>query len=165
MRRLHPATMLVAIGPALRGVLFQLGPILLVGLFRGERKPGDAVELFLAAIGGLTALSSISTYLTSRFGIVEETFVFRTGWIFRKDRQLPLDQIQSVNIRRTPLMRLLKVASLGIETAAGAGAEVSLTVLSEEDAEALRRELSRSLAIADAAAPDAEDSRPLSTLR
>lgn len=161
MRRLHPATILVAIGPALRGVLVQLGPLLLVGLFRGKRDAGDSFELFAAAIGGLTALSSISTYLTSQFGIVDGTFVFRTGWIFRKDRRLPLDQIQSVNIRRTPLMRLLKVASLGIETAAGAGAEVALSVLSEENAEALRRELSRSLAMTDETAPGTEESRPL----
>ena len=161
MRRLHPATILVAIGPALRGVLFQLGPILLFGLFRGKRDAGDGFELFLAAIGGLTALSSVSTYLTSQFGIVEGAFVFRTGWIFRKDRRLPLDQIQSVNIRGTPLMRLLQVASFGIETAAGAGAEVSLSVLSEENAEALRRELGRALAMTDAVAPGTEESRPL----
>lgn len=138
MNRLHPATMVVAFLPKLYDAFRSVLPFLAISLFSGR---GDRTELFIAAIGVLGGFSAIATYLTTRYGIEGEHLVCTSGWLFKRDRRIPLDQIQNVNIRQGVLERILKVVTLEVETAASSGSELKLQVVTEEAAESLKSEL------------------------
>ena len=138
MRKLHPATIIVAIIPALKEAVRAALPVILGSFASGRGAGGDWVAI---AIGGLTGFFAIGTYWTTRFDIEPEHVVHRTGWIFRKDRRIPLDRIQNVNIRQNVLERLFNVATIDVETALGKGRDLKLSVLKLADAERFREEL------------------------
>ena len=130
--------MIVAFLPKLGEAVRQMLPFFVISFVGGH---GDRTELIFSLIGVLGGFGAIGAYVTTRFDIVEGQIVHRSGWIFRRDRRIPLAQIQNVNLRQGVLERLLKVVTLDIETAAGKGAELKLSVLSEPEAERLRSEL------------------------
>ncbi len=138
MNRLHPATMIVAFLPKLYDAFRQVLPFLAISFFQGG---SDRMELFIAAIGVLGGFGAIAAYITTRYGFEEGSLVCKSGWLFKRDRRIPLDQIQNVNVRQGMLERLLKVVTLEVETAAGSGSELKLQVITEGDAEVLRKEL------------------------
>ncbi len=106
MNRLHPATVVVAFLPKLYDAFRAVLPFLAINLISGR---GDRTELFIAAIGALGGFGAIAAYLTTRYGIEEGQLVCTSGWLFKRDRRIPLEQIQNVNIRQGLLERLLKV--------------------------------------------------------
>jgi putative membrane protein len=149
VRRLHPSTVFVAFVPAVWDAVRSLAPALLVSVATGKR---DFTELVLAAMGIFGGFGAVMAYFTTRFGIEGNELVWRTGWLFKKDRRISLDHINNVNMRQGLLERLFKVVTVEVETAAGHGAELKLQVLSQADAESLRSELLSAVQ----QAPDAE---------
>ncbi len=139
MNRLHPSTMVVAFLPKLYDAFRSVLPFLAISFISGR---GDRTELFIALIGVLGGFGAIASYLTTRYGIQDGHLVCTSGWLFKRDRRIPLDQIQNVNIRQGMLERLLKVVTLEVETAASSGAELKLQVVTEEAADTLRHQLS-----------------------
>jgi putative membrane protein len=154
MNRLHPATMVVAFLPKLYDAFRQVLPFIALSFFSGK---GDRSELFIAAIGILGGFGAISAYLTTRYGIEESTLVYRSGWLFKRDRRIPFDKIQNLNVRQGLLERLFKVVTLEVETAAGSGAEMKLQVVTEGAAELLRKELSIQMATPTATTVPSDD--------
>jgi putative membrane protein len=155
MRRLHPATMIVAFLPKIWEALRQMLPF----LFFSFVSPGrDWTDLIVAAIGILGGFGAIGAYVTTRFDIADGQILHSTGWIFRRNRRIPLDHVQNVNLKQGVLERALKVATVEVETAAGAQSELKLQVLAEADAERLRAELLAAAELADAkgAGPEIE---------
>lgn len=130
--------MVVAFLPKLYDAFRSVLPFLAISFISGR---GDRSELFIAAIGVLGGFGAIAAYLTTRYGIEEGHLVCTSGWLFKRDRRIPLDQIQNVNIRQGVLERMLKVVTLEVETAASAGSELKLQVVTEEAAETLKSEL------------------------
>jgi len=130
--------MLVAFLPKLAEAFRQILPVLFISFIGGH---GNRSELIVSAIGVLGGFGAIGAYVTTRFEVTESQIIYRTGWIFRKDRRIPLAQVQNVNLRQGLLERLLKVVTIELETAGGKGAELKLSVLSEAEAERLRVEL------------------------
>ena len=131
--------MIVAFLPKLAEAIRSLLPFFVISFLGGGH--GDRTELFASLIGILGGFGAIGAYATTRFEVADGQVVYRTGWIFRRDRRIPLVQIQNVNLRQGLLERLLKVVTLEVETAGGKGAELHLSVLKEADAEQLRQEL------------------------
>lgn len=113
-------------------------PLLLGSLYSHH---GGGADWIGPVVGGLTGLGAIGTYWTSRFDIESDHVVHKTGWIFRNDRRIPLNQVQNVNIRQNVMERLFKVATVDVETAMGKGRDLKLSVLSLSDAERFREEL------------------------
>lgn len=138
MRRLHPATIIVALLPRLREAVQAAFPVLIGSFATGH---GGNQEWVGIVIGSLTGIFAIGGYWTTRFGIEPDHVVHRTGWIFRKDRRIPLAQIQNVNLRQNVLERIFKVATIDVETAMGKGRDLKLSVLGLADAEKFREEL------------------------
>lgn len=93
------------------------------------------------AIGCFTGIFAISTYWTTRFDIEPDHIVHTSGWIFRKDRRIPLNQIQNVSIRQNVLERVMGVATVDVETSMGKGRDLKLSVLKLAEAERFREEL------------------------
>lgn len=138
MRRLHPATVVVVLVPKLQEALKTVIPVLIGSVFSGHHENSD---LIAGAIGLLTGVGAIGAYWTTRFNIEPDHVVHKSGWIFRKDRRIPLAQIQNVNLRQNVLERLFKVATVDVETAMGHGRDLKLSVLSLAEAERFREEL------------------------
>lgn len=138
--------MIVAFLPKLAEAFRQILPVIFISFVGGH---GNRSELLVSAIGVLGGFGAIGAYVTTRFEVADGQITYRTGWIFRKDRRIPLAQVQNVNLRQGLLERLLKVVTLELETAGGKGAELRLSVLSEAEAERLRVEL-----MAEAAHPE-----------
>lgn len=146
MNRLHPATMVVAFLPKLFEAFRQVLPFLAVSFFTGR---GDNSELFFAAIGILGGFGAIAAYWTTQYGIQEGHLVCTSGWLFKRDRRIPLDHIQNVNLKQGILERAFNVVTVEIETAASAGAELKLQVVTEDAANELRRELAVTAPVVD----------------
>jgi putative membrane protein len=138
MNRLHPATMVVAFLPKLFEAFRQVLPFLAVSLFTGR---GDNSELFFAAIGILGGFGAITAYWTTQYGILDGHLVCTSGWLFKRDRRIPLDHIQNVNLKQGILERAFNVVTVEIETAASSGAELKLQVVTEDAANELRGQL------------------------
>lgn len=138
MRKLHPATVIVALIPALREAFRTCLPVIIGAFVSGHHAGGDWVAGLFAFLTGSFA---VGAYWTTRFDIAADQVIHKTGWIFRKERRIPLQQIQNVNIRQNVLERLFKVATVDVETAMGHGRDLKLSVLGFHDAERVREEL------------------------
>ena len=143
-RRLHLATVLVAVVLAARSLSWAIAIAL---LFRFSGRSGGFIEVAIAGVGSLQVAFAAVRYSTTRFAIEPATstagpaLVIESGLIFKKRRAVPVARIQNINISRDIAHRLFGVAEIKIETAAGADAEANLSALSLADAEALKSEL------------------------
>jgi putative membrane protein len=138
LRKLHPATIVVALLPRLKEAVQMAIPVIIGSCAAGHEKNQDWIALL---IGGLTGVMAVGAYWTTRFDVQSNHIVHTTGWIFRKDRRIPLEQIQNVNLRQNLLERLFHVATVDVETAMGRGRDLKLSVLSWSEAERLKEEL------------------------
>jgi len=116
-------------------------PLAIGAFLSGRGHESNYWEWIAPGIGVLTGFFTIAGYWTTRFDIEPEHVVYKSGWIFRRDRRIPLEQIQNVNLRQNLLERLFKVATVDVETAMGKGRDLKLSVLSLADAERFREEL------------------------
>lgn len=160
--RLHP------LSPLLRGgiALLVIGGILLanfrdriIELFFAEQFIGDfgpdegdfidmLVEqrLIILAIGvalGVIALIIFFSWLSWRFHsyrITDEAVEARSGILFRQHRRAPLDRIQSVNLQRPLLARMLGLTQVEVQTA-GQGGKVALSYLGFGVAKQVRQQI------------------------
>lgn len=184
-RRLHPLT------PLLRGglVLIVIGGILLanfrdhlLGLFIAEEylnalgpSEGDLIDFIvgeslivvaLLAVLGAIALIVFISWLSWRFHtfrITAEAVEERSGIVFRQHRRAPLDRIQSVNLQRPLLARVLGLTAVDVQTG-GQGGRVSLRYLGHRDAKDVRERILLEVA-ARRGGPTADRSAPSGTAR
>ncbi|MCU1420069.1 MAG: hypothetical protein JWR57_1238 [Mycetocola sp.] len=154
--RLHPATPLLRGGIAFVAILGVLVTNfrdrfveLVVGIQeeggdpldflidRGWLLPGLGIAILLVGIG---ILGFYLSWRFNRFRITDELVDVRSGIVFRTQRQARLDRIQGINITRPLLPRLIGVARLEISVA-GQDANVRLSYLRSDQADALRRDV------------------------
>jgi len=127
----------------------------------GAFRAGDKVErsMFLVALGipvglgALAILGAIVSHLVTRFGIVNGSLIVVKKGLWRMERTIPLERIQNVQVTQSLLERILKIATLKVETASGSGVEASLKSLSVADAEHIKQELLRTNVSSATAAP------------
>lgn len=133
-RRLNPLTIAVEFG---RVVARFVVPLVVLLIF-GQK---DSNEFIAQAIGGVVVFSAFARYWTFRYAIHEGTLTIKSGVLVKNVRSIPLENIQNINISKTLIHRLLGLVDLKIETAAGGGAEASLSALSVPEAEKVKLEL------------------------
>lgn len=138
MKRLHPATLIVGFLPRIWEAVKAFLPALAFSFLSGKQ---DFTEIVIAGMGVLGGFGIIATYLTTTYGIEGKELVWKSGWLFKRDRRIALDHVHNVNLRQGLLERLFKVVTVEVETAAGQGAELRLQSLSMPHAEALREDL------------------------
>lgn len=161
-RRLHP------LSPLLRGGLFLLVVVGIIvanlrdrvfELFLDQRfvdamgpNEGDLIDYLarqrlliwglvavLAAILVIVAISWLS-WRFSTFRITPEAVESKRGVLFRQHRRAPLERIQSVNLQRSLLARLLGLTQVDVQTA-GQGGKVALQYLGHRDAKQVREQI------------------------
>ena len=161
-RRLHP------LSPLLRGGLFLLVVVGIVvanlrdrifELFLDERivdamgpNEGDLVDYLaeqrllvwgLAAVAGIILLVVGFSWLSWRFStfrITADAVESQHGVLFRQHRRAPLERIQSVNLQRSLLARLLGLTQVDVQTA-GQGGKVALQYLGHREAKEVREQI------------------------
>ena len=128
-QRLHVAAI------PLRLVRLSLGmiPPLLAGTIATEL---GAVFLLVGLLFGLAA--SVTRWACFHWRVDEASLVIREGLVTRKQRILPLERIQAVELVRPLGHRLLGVVQVRIEAAGSGAAEGQIDALSPEVAHRLR---------------------------
>lgn len=173
-RRMHPLTPLLQGGLALvviLGIIIANLRDRFIDLFIGDSQwtstgEGDVIALIvdeglvliaLGAVAVLILLIVVFSWLSWRFHsyrISEDAVEARKGLLFRQHRRAPLDRIQSVNLQRPLLARVLGLTKIEVQTG-GQGGKVELAYLSHADAKTVRRQILRSAAHSRGLAPTA----------
>lgn len=139
-RRQHPALIFLGTIRQLRGFALPLIVLLVTGRGRNEAP--------LLAIGGILAVVGLVAqtlvWWGFRYEVTRGELRVVSGILSKRERFVPLERIQAVDVDETPLQRLFGIVGLRVETAAGgsAGSDVSLQALSKSEAEHLRARLS-----------------------
>ncbi|MCG9895202.1 MAG: PH domain-containing protein [Fimbriimonadaceae bacterium] len=144
-QRLHPLTILVEIWRAVGRFVFIIALFIFYAV---TGRGGDTTELIFGGIGVLVALGAIVRYYTFEYAIHDGKLMIREGLITRKQRTIPLDRIQNINLRRDIPHRVLGLVDLEIETPGGAKAEATLSALSESQALVVKQRLSGATQVA-----------------
>ncbi|MFB6121420.1 MAG: PH domain-containing protein [Halobacteriaceae archaeon] len=163
MRRLHP---LVAVRRAVGYAVNLAGAaVLLVGFVLPAVgvDAGDAFALLPAGVAA-GALFGLLSYLRFRYEVTDDTVDVNSGVVSRREREIPLDRIQNVDVERSVWQRLLGVATLRVETAGGGSTEATLDFVSADEAERVRA-LLRAEARPAEVTPEAPAEEPLFALR
>jgi len=142
-KRQHPLMIPLA---SLRGTLIILVPMIFVfiqnldteNLLRNLLLLAGSAVLILTVVTVLQVLSW--AFYTYRY---EAGYLhIKSGVVFKKERSIKRERVQTVNIRRGIVQRLFGLASLQVETAGGGSeSELSLTAVTLEEAYSIKRSL------------------------
>lgn len=157
-QRLHPLTIVVEFLRVLGRVIWAIALFLYL---RFSGAGSDGSDVIFALIGCVAVVTAVARYLTTTYGIQGGSLIVRTGLLTKQERTIPLDRIQNINLRRPFVHRLLGLVDVQIETASGTGVEASLSALSEDQAEAMRRVLGGSPVLGASEAPSLPTERTM----
>lgn len=139
MRRLSPRILLTEPVRYLR----TLFPLIIVALIFGTTNPTVLAGAALALVGFF--VGGFVTWQTVRYQVGSERLEIRRGLVNRSQRTIPLERIRGVDVTSTLLHRMLGLAVVRVEAAAGGGhaEEGTLDAIETQEAENLRGELLR----------------------
>lgn len=150
-RQLHPASTVIP----LAGTLIRLSVPILISVI--WIKVSGVLALLPVAFTGAAAYYVVR-YLTLRYHLDDRHLVVRTGWLSTRERRIPLERIQDVELRQTLLHRLFNLARIEFTTAGKDEVEAQLDALSLHEAEALKLEINlRQGAVTSGQAGDSAD--------
>lgn len=133
-QRLHPLTLLLRIGASL--------PALVVILLPTLQNPSseNVVSVVLTILYGVVALPAIILqYLRFSYRITPKQIVIQKGVLNRKNRSIPIERVQNIQIQQNLVARMIGLAKVSIETAGSSGTEGSLEYVALSDAHEIRR--------------------------
>jgi putative membrane protein len=136
-RRLHPATLMLAIPKLGPQSLNMLPAFAAIGVTGNWAWIVPAILAFLI----LSLISSLISWLRFTWRVDEDDIAITSGVFSRNHRTIPFDRIQDVNIEQGLFARLLGLAKVTLETGGGGGGkdeEGALNAIALEDAAALR---------------------------
>lgn len=132
--RLHPMSLMFDVMSHVRSLLIPA----VIAVFSAAKVGGLS---FAAMIFVPTVIQAAIKYFSLRYQIRESELIVTQGIFFVRDRNVPIERIQNVNLIQNPLHRLFNVAEVRIETASGTEPEATLRVLSMPKIEQLRRSI------------------------
>ena len=164
-RRLHPLTLLFAIGSrlyGLRGLVLPAGLAVVVSQRRRSHGGWPDVEGWLLAPAALLLLFELVQYFTLAYRFDRHEIVIKRGLIWKRVRHIPYARVQNIELVQHAAHRLAGVAVVRLDTGTGAGAEGELSVLSLDAVAELREavRLGRRDETAATAAPGDTDVAP-----
>jgi putative membrane protein len=134
-RRLHP------LSPVLHG--FK-SIVVIAGALSWNTLREVGLEKFTLAVAGLAllvVLFSLVNWLNTGYHVVGRELRIQDGLLWRRNRAIPLERLQSVELRRPLLAQLTGLAELRLEVVGGHKTEAPLAYLTVRDAAALRERL------------------------
>ncbi len=136
--RLHPLT------PLLRGWRFLLLAVAAVGQQGLRQSEGiDPVYVGLAVLAAtaVAILYGAVVWRTTRYRLTATELQVDSGLLQKRSRRVPLARLQSVDVVRPVVARVLGLAELRLEVVGGGSTEAPLAYLTEERAQELRSAL------------------------
>jgi putative membrane protein len=132
--RLHPATVYVGVVSAVAGSIVPVLVTAFVGAwtFTGFILFGAVIAAVISTIGNVVRYRSVSYRVTPDEIIIDEGVVEKTH------RVIPFRRIQNLRVEQGLGHRLLKVATVQVETAGSSGPEARLVVIGVDEARGLR---------------------------
>jgi putative membrane protein len=131
--RLHPFTLLMTLWHAIRGFFWPLLIVVVLG-----RKDEGTIFYWVMIVVAISLVYSVVHYFTFTYRIENGELITKHGLLGRMERKIPLTRVQDIRLEQRLIHRVLGVVDLQVETAGGKGAEASLSVLSQAEAERLR---------------------------
>ncbi|MFO8098240.1 MAG: PH domain-containing protein [Salinibacter sp.] len=150
-QRLHPLTLLLRVGASLPALVIILLPTL------QNPSSENVVSVVLGILYGVVALPTIVLqYLRFSYRITPKQIVIQKGVLNRKNRSIPIERVQNIQVEQNLVARLFGMAKVKIETAGSAATEGALEYVGLEAAHEIRRVV-RSFQREDVDAADAAD--------
>ena len=100
---------------------------LIFGVLTYERSV--KVQIIIISVVSFFSLFSILQYWFYHYWIKADKIEIKEGIFFKKNRKVPYTRIQNVNVLQNPLHRILKVATLQLESASGGKPEAVMRVV------------------------------------
>ncbi len=159
--RQNVAGLILVLINSLRSFFSRFFPLLLIFIFKKDffNQHKTLVILGAIAIVILLIVNAILYYLNFWFYIEDDQFVLRKGYINKKNIQIPLDRIQSINIKQNVVQQFLKIVTLEIDTAGSANKEVKIIALKKEQADEIKQYLLNNRAVSEDTDIPQEDNR------
>ena len=132
--RLHPLSIFFDVSSHIRSLIFPA----VVGIFSAANGSRGGL-IFAAIFFVMTLAQSMIRYFSLRYLIRDKELVVTEGIFFRRNRTVPVNRIQNIDLIQNVLHRIFRVAEVRIETASGTQAEATLRVLSLQRVEQLRQ--------------------------
>ena len=134
-QRLHPLTLLLRVGASLPALLVILFPV-----FRNPGSTENVTSLVLAVMYGVFALPAILLqYWRFSYRITPKQIVIQSGVFNRKNRSIPIERVQNIQIERSLFARFFGLAKVKIETAGSSSTEGSLEYVHQDAAREIRQ--------------------------
>jgi putative membrane protein len=94
---------------------------------------------------GLVASAAweVARYQRYVYDLTPDTFDIRSGVFSRREREIPYERVQNVDIAQNVVQRIVGIAEVRLETAGGSSTEASLRFVSRSEADRLQEEVSR----------------------
>ncbi|MFB6168065.1 MAG: PH domain-containing protein [Haloferacaceae archaeon] len=103
---------------------------------------GQLVGVALVGVAVVALVGYEVTYWSRyEYALTVDTFDIRSGVFRRRNREIPVDRIQNVDISRNVVQRLLGIAAVDLETAGGGATEAAVRYVTFEEAKRLQRTL------------------------
>jgi putative membrane protein len=137
--RLHPSYIVIGAVSTLRAMALPI----IIAIVTGGGFLAVTSYLIVLGIALLGVLHRAIDWWRFTYEVTPRELRVQSGVISRRERTIPLDRIQSVDINESLLQRLFGVVRVRIESAAsgGKGSDVTLAAVSRQDAAVLRSEL------------------------
>jgi putative membrane protein len=134
-QRLHPLTLLLRVGASLPALLVILFPVL-----RNPSSGENVTSLVLGVMYSVFALPAIVLqYWRFSYRITAKQIVIQSGVFNRKNRSIPIERVQNIQIERSLFARLFGLAKVKIETAGSSSTEGSLEYVHQDAAREIRQ--------------------------
>jgi putative membrane protein len=135
LSRLHSSTLWL---PLFETILTLIIPMVVMSFIMNAER---AIYIFSVFVVIPSAGFNILRYLTTRFRLNNRELIIRSGILFRKERRIPFERIQDLELHQTLVRRWLGLASLKVTTAGAEAEEAALDVVTANDAEQMRQEI------------------------
>jgi putative membrane protein len=134
-RRLHP------LSPLLRGGSWLVASIVALSWNTLAQVGVERFLLLVLALAAGAVVIAVVAWLNTGYHIVGRELRIQEGLLRRRNRAIPLERLQSVEVVRPLLAQLAGLAELRLEVVGGGKTEAPLAYLSVRDAAALRERL------------------------
>ncbi|MEF8906678.1 MAG: PH domain-containing protein [Haloarculaceae archaeon] len=100
----------------------------------GDLPPLPVIAGIVLLAAGLVTVWQTAYVRRFSYEVTEDTFDIASGVLSRREREIPYERVQNVDISENVLQRLLGLAQLRIETAGGSGTEAQLRYVTRAEA-------------------------------
>ncbi|MCD8510684.1 MAG: PH domain-containing protein [Bacillus sp. (in: Bacteria)] len=140
-KRQHAAAIFIGFLSNLREMLFTMIAVLIFGQ-SSQLGGGWFYTIFFSLILVFSLVNGIVKWLTFKYRLIENELQIKRGLIFRQNRYIRKERIQSIDINAKLLQRLFGLVEIRIETAGGGTEpEFKIVALTKEEASYIKQEL------------------------